>query len=197
MNDVLGYLHHINRVSTQEGYDRIEELMLGNTFSGFVSELLVKAIDRFCPTLTRNTRIGGHPDLLPLGTYVDDAVLHGAAGIEVKVSLSSGSWQGHNAEEAWIMVFQISVDRATMPVTDRTPMRFEKVMLARLQREHWSFSGRVGQSRRTPTASITALGTALLHASPLYERPGYARARRGAVSPARVQSGWGSVKSPG
>lgn len=30
MNDVLDYIHHINRVSTERSYERLEELMLGN-----------------------------------------------------------------------------------------------------------------------------------------------------------------------
>lgn len=185
MNDVLAYLRHVNSVSIQQGYERLAELMLGNTYSGFLSELLVKAIVKQCPTLVRNTRVGGHPDLLPAGAFQRDAVLHGEEGIEVKVSLQAGGWQGHNAEEGWVMIFQISVDRLSEPVHARHATQIEKVMLARLQREHWSFSGRREQSRRTPTASILRAGTELLHASALYERPGYVRSHS-AVRAART-----------
>lgn len=48
-------------------------------------------------------------------------------------------------------------------------------MCAKLDLEHWSFSGRREGSRRTPTASILREGTDLLHASAVYERPGYIR----------------------
>lgn len=155
--------------------------MLGNTYSGFLSELVVKALARHCPSLERNTLVGGHPDLIPQGIYDQNAVLRGDEGIEVKVSLQSGGWQGHNPEEAWIMVFQIAVDRQTTPVEQRQPTTFEKVMLAQLQLDHWSFSGRGEGSRRTPTASILRTGTDLLHANAIYERPGYQRRRRPAT----------------
>jgi len=177
MNDVLDYFHHINRVSVEKGYERLEELMLGNTYSGFLSELVVKAIPKYTSGLARNPRIGGHPDLVPIGLYPGNAVLHGEEGIEVKVSLQAAGWQGHNPEQAWIMVFQISLDRETEPVESRQPLVFEKVMIARLDEAHWSFSGREGASRRTPTASILREGSNLLHLNPIYERPGYTRGR--------------------
>jgi len=177
MDNILEYLHQINRFSTEHGFDRLEELMLGNTFSGFLSELVVKATARHCPSLVRNAHVGGHPDLLPVGRYAGDDVLRGDEGIEVKVSQQSGGWQGHNPEEAWIMIFQITVDRTSQPVTARQATQFEKVMLAPLTAEHWSFSGRREGSRRTPTASILREGTELLHANAVYERPGYERRR--------------------
>jgi hypothetical protein len=31
MNDILDYIYHINRYSTERGFERLEELMLSNT----------------------------------------------------------------------------------------------------------------------------------------------------------------------
>ena len=171
MEDVYDLLNALNRAAVSKGMERLEELMLGNTFSGFISELMVKSISNHSESLTRNVKIGGHPDLIPVNAYSEDAVLRGDRGIEVKVSRHSSGWQGHNPEECWVMVCQYGIDTATSPPQERAPFEFERVMIARLRRDDWSFSGRRGESRRTPTASILKPGTDKLHANALYQRP--------------------------
>ena len=52
------------------------------------------------------------------------------------------------------------------------PLTFSEVMCAQLQKSDWSFSGRKGSSRRTPTASITKTGVEKLRTSFLYRIPG-------------------------
>jgi len=47
----------------------------------------------------------GHPDLIPKGKFEKDACQHGSEGIEIKASRHSSGWQGHNAEDIWLMVF--------------------------------------------------------------------------------------------
>ena len=178
MNDVIELLYDLNLFLVNRGNLRLQEMILGNSFSGIVSEFLVQAVDRASETLVRNSQIGGHPDLVPTDMYANDRVLHGAEGVEVKTSLQSGGWQGHNPEKVWILVFQYSIDILTQPIQDRAPFRFEKAMAALLEESDWSFSGRTGASRRTPTASILKAGTAKLHQNFIYERPGYVRARR-------------------
>ena len=172
---VHGYLFEMNGHSVSMGFDRFEETLLGNTFAGMLSELIVRAVSTESATLARNVRIGGHPDLIPIGLHAGDSVLRGDSGVEVKASKQSGSWQGHNAEASWLLVFQYAIDIATVPVEDRFPTEIVKVMCALLEERHWSFSGRNEGSRRTPTASILQEGTDLLHASAVYERPGYVR----------------------
>ena len=171
MEDVYDLLNALNRAAVSKGVDRLEELMLGNTFSGFISELAVKSISNHSESLTRNLKIGGHPDLIPVDAYPENAVLRGDRGIEVKVSRHRSGWQGHNPEECWVMVFQYAIDTITSPPQERAPFEFERVMIARLNRDDWSFSGRSGESRRTPTASILKRGTDKLHANALYQRP--------------------------
>lgn len=177
MNDVYDLLHVLNYALVVKKHDRLEELMLGNSFSGFISEMVVKGIAKASSTLVRNRKVGGHPDLLPQGRYANDAELKAEEGIEVKVSLQPGGWQGHNPEEAWVMIFQYSVDVQTAPPEQRAPFEFQRVMIAKLSKEDWSFSGRSGASRRTPTASILKSDTEKLHASAIYTKPGYIRAR--------------------
>ena len=169
------YLHVMNAHSIEMGFDRFEETLLGNTFAGMLSELIVRAVANESSAVARNVKVGGHPDLIPIELYAGDSVLRGDDGVEVKASKQPGGWQGHNPEEAWLLVFQYAIDIETEPVEHRFATEIVKIMCTRVLEEHWSFSGRKGASRRTPTASILKEGTALLHASAIYERPGYVR----------------------
>jgi hypothetical protein len=175
MEGVYDFLHDLNGFLVSRGYERLEEIILGNSLSGFISELVVKSLGACSRTLARNGKIGGHPDLIPRGKYPDDTVLRADEGIEVKTSIQSGGWQGHNPERSWIMVVQYAVDVTTEPVEDSRPSEILKVMCALLEESDWSFSGRVGASRRTPTASILKSGTAKLQANAVYEHPEYQR----------------------
>jgi hypothetical protein len=175
LDQIYDFLHEMNSFLVSRGYDRLEEIILGNSLSGFISELVVKRIGATSESLARNEKIGGHPDLIPHGEYPDNAVLRSDEGIEVKTSIQSGGWQGHNPERSWILVVQYSVDALTEPVSERRPSEFLKVMCALLDEDDWSFSGRAGASRRTPTASILKSGTAKLHGNAIYEHPRYVR----------------------
>lgn len=143
----------------------IEELMLGNAFSGFLGEILVKQIAKRSKTLARNVKVGGHPDLISRGKYPDDSVLRGDEGIEVKMSRHLGGWQGHNPEEGWLMVFVYSVGHHD------SPTEILQVLTAHLTKKDWSFSGRSKTSRRTITASVTKAGMEKLRANWIYRKP--------------------------
>ncbi len=175
LDQIYDFLHDMNSFLVSRGYDRLEEIILGNSLSGFISELAVKRIGANSKSLARNEKIGGHPDLIPRDLYPGNAILRADEGIEVKTSIQSSSWQGHNPERSWILVVQYSVDVLTEPVAERRPSEILKVMCALLDEEDWSFSGRVGASRRTPTASILKSGTAKLHDNAIYEHPRYVR----------------------
>ena len=43
--------------------------------------------------------------------YVNDSVQYGEEGIEIKASRYLKAWQGHNAENAWLMVFCFEAHR--------------------------------------------------------------------------------------
>lgn len=161
--------HGLNDFLIQGGFTPLEELLLGNSLSGIISEFLVKNIARASGTLEANMKVGGHPDLLPKGHYTSNLVLKGDEGIEVKASIQKGGWQGHNPEDCWVMVFRYGVGEQeggqTMPLT------FVEILCALLTKSDWSFSGRKGESRRTPTASITAEGVEKLRSNFLYRLP--------------------------
>lgn len=163
-------LHGLNDYLVGAGFHSLEELLLGNSLSGIISEFLVKNIASASTTLEANLKVGGHPDLLPKGHYSSNLVLKGDEGIEVKSSIQAGGWQGHNPEDCWLMVFRYAVgeqeDGAKLPLT------FIEILCAKVEQSNWSFSGRKGSSRRTPTASITASGVEKLRRNFLYRIPG-------------------------
>lgn len=172
--DTYEFLFDLNNFFVSKGYARLEELLLGNSRSGMISEILVKHIGENSSTLTRNRKVGGHPDLIPRGKYPNDEVLHGNEGIEVKTSKQPGGWQGHNPEDAWLLIFRYVEDaRSGVSPSERKPLEFVQVLCAHITHDEWSFSGRSGTSRRTITASITEAGMDKLRSNPIYQHPAY------------------------
>jgi hypothetical protein len=161
----------VNNFLITSGFRPLEELLLGNSLSGILSEFLVKNLGRSSHSLVANVKVGGHPDLLPKGYYASNLILKGEEGIEVKASIRRGGWQGHNPEESWLMVFRYIVgkqgDKQVVPLT------FVEILCAKLTKQDWSFSGRKGASRRTPTASITPTGVGKLRNNFLYRLPNF------------------------
>lgn len=162
--------HGLNDFLLGAGFRPLEDLLLGNSLSGIISEFLVKNIARASGSLEANLKVGGHPDLLPAGHYSSNLVLKGEEGLEVKSSIRRGGWQGHNPEDCWLMVFRYTIGAERDG--DRAPLTFVEVLCAELKRADWSFSGRKGASRRTPTASITSSGVEKLRSNFLYRIPG-------------------------
>ncbi len=78
--------HGLNDFLENSGFRPLEELLLGNSLSGMISEFLVKNIARAAETLEAN------PDLLPKGHYASNLVLKGDEGIEIKSSIRRGGW---------------------------------------------------------------------------------------------------------
>lgn len=163
-------LHGLNDYLVGAGFLSLEDLLLGNSLSGIISEFLVKNIARASATLDANLKVGGHPDLLPKGHYTSNLVLKGDAGIEVKSSIQPGGWQGHNPEDCWLMVFRYALGKQNDGT--KLPLTFVEILCAEVKQSDWSFSGRRGASRRTPTASITASGVEKLRRNFLYRLPG-------------------------
>lgn len=64
----------LNEYLATSGFSPLEELLLGNSLSGMLSEFLVKNIARMSKSLVANLRVGGHPDLLPGGYYPSNIV---------------------------------------------------------------------------------------------------------------------------
>lgn len=165
VSETYRLFYGLNRYLEQAGFRRMDQLLLGNSLSGVISEFLVKNIANTSESLIANTKVGGHPDLLPRSCSGSNSVLRGSEGIEVKASIQKGGWQGHNPEDCWLMVFRYEIE-------DTVPLTFVEILCARLLKSDWSFSGRNGESRRTPTASITSTGMEKLRDNFIYRLPG-------------------------
>ena len=135
---------------------------------------MTATIPKYCSGVVKNTYHNGHPDLLPTGRYTKDACQHaGADGIEVKASRYLKSWQGHNAEDVWLMVFMFQAGRPTDVARGIGPIKFRflEVLGALLSKEDWKFAGRSESSRRTITASGTHSGYDKMRQNWIYRAP--------------------------
>jgi len=160
MEDFVDFLAFINTQLYARELDRLEMMLMPANFSSLVGEFMHTAITKYCHTLVKNQYHNGHPDLIPVDTYDNDSILHGTKGIEIKSSRYSSGWQGHNAEDVWLMVFVFDANSQRDRIKQIAPKPFRFVMVAgaQLSKDDWSESGRSSTSRRTPTASVLKIG---------------------------------------
>jgi hypothetical protein len=148
-------------------------MLMAANFSSMVGEFIIANIPRHTNVLVKNRYHNGYPDLIPVDRYPENSVQYGVDGIEVKASRYPRGWQGHNAEEGWLMVFVFDsnrpddAERGILP----KPFRFVAVYGAHLQQTDWKFSGRSETSRRTITASVTVEGLRKMTENWIYKAP--------------------------
>ena len=171
MIDFLDFLGFINQALIAKKIQRLETFLMPANFSSIVGEFMATSIPKYCKTLTKNNYHNGHPDLLPIGIFINDACLHGDRGIEIKASRHSSGWQGHNPEDVWLIVFvfECNSPRDQAAGNPAMPFRFLKVVGAKLNKSDWQFSGRSDKSRRTITASVKRSGYEKMEANWIYQ----------------------------
>lgn len=161
MQEWIDFIGFINTQLNSKELERLESILMPANFSSMVGEFLGAAIPKHCPTLAKNEYHNGHPDMIPDGKYPKNSVQHaGADGIEIKASRYDKGWQGHNAEDCWLMVAVFDSSRPVDPTKgiDPMPFRYRKIFLGHLEQSDWKFAGRSETSRRTITASVTTTG---------------------------------------
>ncbi|RPJ57415.1 MAG: hypothetical protein EHM12_09205 [Dehalococcoidia bacterium] len=160
MSDFLDFLGFINQQLHTKGIPRLESFLMPANFSSIVGEFMNITIPKYCPTLVKNQYHNGHPDLIPIGMYPDNAAQHATEGVEVKGSRHHSGWQGHNPESVWLMVFYFDSNTSNDAKTGIAPKPFcfKGVYAAKLDKSDWGFSGRSATSRRTITASVNQNG---------------------------------------
>jgi hypothetical protein len=170
MQDFIDFLGFINLQLNSKRIERLESFLMPANFSSMVGEFMGAAIPKYCTTIARNKYHNGHPDLLPKGKYPGDSILHAPQGIEIKASRHRSGWQGHNAEDVWLMVFvfDANTSRDAGSGIEPRPCQFVKVVGAQIDRADWAFSGRSATSRRTITASVTRRGAEKMEANWIY-----------------------------
>ena len=170
MGDFLDFLGFVNQQLATKKISRLESFLMPANFSSMVGEFMTATIPKYCASLVKNRYHNGHPDMVPKGKFPGESILHATEGIEVKASRHGSGWQGHNAENVWLMVFVFDANSARDAVqgTDPKPFRFVKIVGAQLDKEDWAFSGRSATSRRTITASVTRTGFEKMKANWIY-----------------------------
>lgn len=174
MTEFTEFLGFIDTQLCSKGMARFEDMLMPANFSSMVGEFMTASLPKYCKTVAKNTYHNGHPDILPAGKYLNNSAQHaGADGIEVKASRYLRGWQGHNPEDAWLMVFVFAGGRPTDKAKgiSQKPFRFISVCGALLEKSDWLFAGRSETSRRTITASVTRTGYDKMMANWIYKAP--------------------------
>lgn len=170
MCDFADFLTTVNQSLIAKDMPRLESICMPANFSSIVGEFCTSAIPKHYSGIAKNNYHNGHPDLVPAGVFEDNAVQHSDKGIEVKASRYHKSWQGHNAEEIFLMVFVFISDRPkkvekkplrkkiVVGANEAIPFQFLGCYGANLLKSDWKFAGRKEGSRRTITASVLDSG---------------------------------------
>ncbi len=111
MDEFINFLGFINQQLYTKGIQRFESMLMPANFSSMVGEFMCACIPKYCPTLVKNLYHNGHPDLIPASYFPNDSIQYAEEGIEIKGSRYLKGWQGHNPENAWLMVFVFSSNR--------------------------------------------------------------------------------------
>jgi len=138
MKTAIEIFNAINEGLTEYGMPPLSELIRRNQYSGMVSDLITRALDRFSEfKKTKNTEF---PDLKNPKT---------GAGIEIKATQSEQPWStiGHNVVRGWFLIFEYDINERGLP-------SFRRVWIGELTEEDFVWRGRGPKSKRTPTASV-------------------------------------------
>lgn len=171
MTDFIDFIGFLNERLLTKEMPRMECFLMPANFSSIVGEFMNITIPKYCPTIVKNRYHNGHPDLIPVGMFADDAVQHSIEGVEVKGSRYSSGWQGHNPEQIWLMVFHFDSNTASdsHKGVGPKPFKFHGVYLAKLDLSDWTFSGRSENSRRTITATVNRAGMVKMFQNWIYK----------------------------
>jgi hypothetical protein len=74
LEDTHAFVHSLNKVFYRQMGLRVEDILMAATFSGMLSEFIVRQLSKHSSTVTRNLYHNGHPDLLPINRYPGNAV---------------------------------------------------------------------------------------------------------------------------
>lgn len=173
MNDFISFMQMVNVRLYESSSPRFETMLMPANFSSIVGEFITANLPKHSPGVVKNRYHNGHPDILPAGQFSNDSQQYCHDGIEVKASRYLKSWQGHNAEESWLMVVMFGANRAVDKEkgVGPVPFRFLRVVGAQLTKDDWKFAGRSETSRRTITASVTTSGYRKLMDNWIYNVP--------------------------
>lgn len=152
MQDVYDFFYDVNSYLQQKGLQRLDDMLRPAIMSGVISDMLTASMGKHSRSLTENKYHNGHPDLIVRGVYPNNAIKAGTEGVEIKTTRKiGGAVDMHGAREQWLAVFVYDVDNETEPATERRPMTFTEVYLARVTIEDFRRNPRGELGTRTAT----------------------------------------------
>lgn len=167
MRDVYDFFFDVNSFLLGRGLPRLDDTIRPAILSGLLSDMLTESVAKHSRSLTPNRYFNGHPDLLVAGVYVENKIKAGKEGIEVKTTRKpGGAVDFHGARDQWIMVYVYDVDNKTEPASERRPLRFTEIYVAKVTADDFRRNerGELG----TRTATLDRDGLVKLRAGWLY-----------------------------
>src|SRR5438045_3093118 len=76
MNDFVNFLGFINQQLYTKELQRLEVMLMSANFSSIVGEFMTSSIPKYCSSMVKNKYHNGHPDVLPAGSFPNDAAQH-------------------------------------------------------------------------------------------------------------------------
>ncbi len=152
MQDVYDFFYDVNLHLQEKGLRRLDDMLRKANLSGTLSDMVTESLAKHSRTLTQNRYHNGHPDLLVHGVYPNDSVKSGTEGIEIKTTRKKGgAVDTHGARDQWMCVWVYRVDNETEPATEREPLTFTEVYLARVVADDFRRNARGELGTRTAT----------------------------------------------
>jgi hypothetical protein len=152
MSDVYDFFHDVNKLLSDKGLSRLDDMMRPAALSGMLSDMITASMAKCARGLVENKHFNGHPDLIKRGAYANDGVASGELGVEIKTTKKKGGQvDTHGARKQWMCVFVYQVDDTTEPASNRASMRFTEVYLAEVSEEDFRNNARSKLGTRTST----------------------------------------------
>lgn len=166
METLYDFFYVINASLESQGLDWIERLVRPAAVSNVISDLTVAALAKHSNGLVVNRFHNGHPDLIPRGRFVDDAVEAGDEGVEVK-STKGRVADTHGARNGWVCQFNYRSDAEPI-VANRRPTTITHIYIAKVDVADFRRNERRTE-RGTNTSTLHAEGLKKLRAGLVYQ----------------------------
>lgn len=152
IQDVYDFFLDVNTLLSSKGLERLDDMLRPAIMSGLLSDMLTSSLAKHSRSLVQNAYFNGHPDLVVKGRYPRNAVKAGDQGVEIKTTRKrGGAVDTHGARNQWLCVFVYEVDTKTEPATQRNPMCFSEIYLARVTVDDFRRNSRGELGTRTAT----------------------------------------------
>ncbi len=90
MQDVYDFFYDVNLLFDRKGLPRLDDELRPVIMSGMLSDMLTASMAKHARALTQNRHFNGHPDLVVIGRYSNNAIKAGSEGVEIKTTRKAG-----------------------------------------------------------------------------------------------------------